>query len=165
VGHRALHALPTAGGRYDCVRTQWDALAVFEEEFPNLPDSRPVVEGVDAVGVLRTLRAADEALFVHGEETAYLVWSLAVPAGDSSGHRGRRGQVLVPVTDADTARLLDRDVTTARGILGDAVDAGLLTRSMAEDYLRAFFARHPDARRTVWHPADRSSECEGKPPP
>lgn len=165
MGHRALHAVPTTGGRYDCVRTHWDSLAVFEAGFPDPPDSHPVVEGVDAVGVLRTLRDADEALFVHGQGTVYLVWSLAVPTADSGGQTGRGGQVLVPVTDADSARLLDRDVATAKGILGDAVDAELITRPIAEGYLRAFLARHPDARGAVWYLVDRSTECDGKPPP
>lgn len=166
MGHRALHAVPVGGGRYDCVRTHWGALAVFEATFPEPPDSRsPVAAGVDAVGVLRALRESDEALFVHGEDTAYLVRSLAVPTIGEDGSRENARNVLVPVADGDAARRLDGDITAAREILGDAVDAGLLTRSLADGYLRAFVTRHPDAGAVVPRPAVRPGESCGKPPP
>ena len=165
MGHRALHAVPVGGGRYDCVRTRWGTLAVFDSGFPEPPDSpSPVTEGVDAIGVLRSLRESDEALFVHGEDTAYLVRSLAVQTVEGDGCRGESGLVVVPVADGDAARRLDGDLATAKDVLGDAVDAGLCTRSLAEGYLRAFVARHPDSGAVVWRPAGRRSERDGKPP-
>ena len=168
MGHRALHAVPTGDGRYDCYRTQWDGLAVFapSDGAPDSPDAgrRPIVdppdddrlvaESRDAAGVLSALDPGDEALFVHGEG-AYLVCRLTVPTlADEADPPGDRAAAtaLVPVTDAPRARRLDADLRTAREVLGDAVDAGLVPRPMAERYVRAFLARHPDAREVVWLP-------------
>ncbi|MEF8853768.1 MAG: hypothetical protein V5A44_11325 [Haloarculaceae archaeon] len=165
MGHRALHAVPVEDG-YDCVRTRWGGLAVFDGSIPDPPDARrPVAERVDAVGVLRALTDVDEALFVHGDDVAYLVRRLDVPpvAGVDPGTSVR---VLLPVADGATARRLDGDLATAKGVLGDAVDAGLLARWMAAAYLRAFVARHPGVRGVIWERPERpTGSHRGKPPP
>jgi hypothetical protein len=165
VGHRALHAVPTGDG-YDCYRTRWDGLAVFEGSFPERPESRrPVAEVLDPIGVLRALAPGDEALFVHGEDAAYLVRSLDVPLASAGDTRTDPGRALVPVPDPETARRLDDDIATAKGILGDAVDAGFCTRRVAEEYLRAFVAHHPDAEAVVWGPSVARDAGPGRPPP
>ena len=165
MGHRALHAVPTGGG-YDCYRTRWDGLAVFEGAFPERPDSRLLVaEGLDAVGVLGALAGGDEALFVHGEDTVYLVRRLDIPLTSVVDSRSDPESVLLPVSDPETARRLDGDVATAKGILGDAVDAGLCSQWVAEGYLRAFLTRHPDAGAVVWVPPVGRGLGPGKPPP
>jgi len=171
VGHRALHVVPTGDGRYDCYRTRWDGLTAFapsgdipdpasadRRSVPDLPDAdRLVAESRDAAGVLSALDPGDEALFVHGEG-AYLVCRLTVPPlaerTDPPGNQtAATATALVPVGDPRRARRLDADLRTAREVLGDAVDAGLVPRPMAERYVRAFLARHPDARELVWLPA------------
>jgi hypothetical protein len=165
VGHRALHAVPTEDG-YDCVRTRWGGLAVFDGGFPDPPESRrPVAEQVDAVGVLRTLVHADEALFVHEQAAAYLVRPLNVPTAGGDDQPPGPGRVLVPVADAGTARRLDRDLATAKGLLGDAVDAGLLAEWTAEAYLRTFVTRHRDAEAVIWHPPVCPAGYHDRPPP
>lgn len=160
MGHRALHAVPTGDGRYDCYRTQWDGLAAFAPSggIPDPPDAdRPVAKSVDAAGVLSVLDRGDEVLFDHGEETAYLVCRLTVPAlaawPDRTGGPRTTAAALVSVADGRTARRLDADLRTAREVLGDAVDAGLVPRPVAERYVRAFLARHPDTGEVVWLPA------------
>jgi hypothetical protein len=153
VGHRALHAVPTGDGLYDCYRTRWGGLATFEhpDRIPDPQDSHtPVAEAVDAVGVLDLLEPADEALFVHGDDLPYHVVRLHVPTAasglpDSPGHTA-----LVPVPDAETARRLDCELRTAKDLLGDAVDAALVPRLVADGYLRVFLARHPDTREVIW---------------
>jgi hypothetical protein len=155
VGHRALHAVPTAAGRYDCYRTRWDGLAVFEhpDRVPDPRDSHtPVAEGVDATGVLALLEPTDEALFVHGERMAYLVCRLDVPAGRVATANTAVPMALVAVTDGAAADRLDAELQAVKAVLGDAVDAGLVPRAVAEGYLRIFLARHPDAREVIWHP-------------
>ena len=161
MGHRALHAVPTGNGRYDCYRTRRDGLAAFASSggVPELRESdRPVAESRDAAGVLSVLAPGDEVLFVHGEGS-YLVCRLAVPTlagrpGPTGDRTAATATALVPIPDGRRARRLDADLRTAREVLGDAVDAGFVPRPMADSYVRAFLARHPDAREVVWVPPD-----------
>jgi hypothetical protein len=161
VGHRALHAVQTGDGRYDCYRTRWGGLAAFDPPggVPGPPDAdRLVAESRDAAGVISALDPGDEVLFVHGEG-AYLVRRLTVPtlaerADLSRDQTAVTATALAPVADAQSARRLDADLRTAREVLADAVDAGLVPRPRAERYVRAFLARHPDARDVVWLPPD-----------
>jgi len=153
VGHRALYAVPTVDGRYDCYRTRWDGLAVFEhpDRVPDPRDSHtPVAEGVDATGVLALLEPTDEALFVHGERAAYLVCRLDIPTGRVRTDSTAVPTALVAVTDGATADRLDAELQAVKAVLGDAVDAGLFTRAVAEGYLRIFLARHPDVQEVIW---------------
>ena len=161
MGHRALHAVQTGDGRYDCYRTRWGGLAAFDPPggVPGPPDAdRLVAESRDAAGVLSALDPGDEVLFVHGEGS-YLVCRLAVPTlagrpGPTGDRTAATATALVPVPDGRRARRLDADLRTAREVLGDAVDAGFVPRPMADSYVRAFLARHPDAREVVWLPPD-----------
>ena len=152
MGHRALHAVPTTAGRYDCYRTRWGGLAAFEH--PRRPaDPReshtPLAEAVDAVGVLDLLEPTDEALFVHGEEVAYLHLRLDVPTCHGGDRRTAGQTALAAVTDSAAANRLDRELGVLKAVLGDAVDAGLLPRGLAGGYLRVFLVRHPDAREVI----------------
>lgn len=152
MGHRALHAVPTEDGLYDCYRTRWDGLVAFDHpgRVPDLQDSHaPVAETVDAVGVLDLLEPTDEALFVHGERVAYLVCRLGVPTRETPPGRETVPLALAPVTDSVAAERLDCELRVVTEVLGDAVDAGLVPRAVAEGYLRIFLARHPDAREVV----------------
>jgi hypothetical protein len=151
VGHRALCAVSTPEGRYDCYRTRWDGLAAFEysHRVPDLRDSRaPVAEAVDAVGVLDLLEPTDEALFVRGG-AAYLVCRLDVPVLDADTGQRTVPAALAAVADGAAANRLDCELRAVKGVFGDAVDAGLLSRALADGYLRVFLARHPDARAVI----------------
>ncbi|PSP33673.1 hypothetical protein BRC64_02910 [Halobacteriales archaeon QH_10_67_22] len=154
MGHRALVAVERDG--FDCYRSQWAGLAVARARPDSVVDrvvtaTDPVVTGVPASGVLSALDPRmDEALFVRadGETATYLVCRVAVP---SSRADGDSWVVLVPVADAETADRLDCVFRTLKGVLGDAVDAGLLDRAVAVGYLTSALARHPDLPAgTVW---------------
>lgn len=154
MGHRALHAVPTGNGLYDCYRTRWDGLAALEhpERVPDPQDSRaPVAEAVDAVGVLDLVEPTDEALFVRGGGT-YLVRRLDLPTRGPPTDRENAPTGLARISDNTGANRLDCDLRTVTEVLGDAVDAGLVPPGVAEGYLREFLARHPDAREVILIP-------------
>jgi len=168
VGHRALVAVERDDGRFDCYRSQWggrvavdaDPTTVVERTVAANP---PLATAVPVTRVIALLDSrTDEALVVRsGEETTpYLVRWLGVP---TTGGDGPGPTVLVPVEDPATADRLDCTLRTAKGILGDAVDAGLVSRRLAVGYLVTLVARHPDVpesgRRAVftgWRPTERA---------
>ena len=158
MGHRALVAVERDPGQFDCYRSQWGGLAVCEAD-PTatvaevVADERPFAVGVSAQGVLSLLDPrSEEALLVRTRVglSTYLVRRLDVPTvaagGDDSGSAPVRPAsiVLVPASDSRLVERFDVTLRTAKGVLGDAVDAGLFTRTVAERYLEALVARHPD---------------------
>lgn len=162
MGHRALHAVARPGGRYDCYRSRRTGLAVAEAERADrsrLPaDATPVATGAHTSAVLALLDPrTDEALYVYedGGVTAYLVRTVDVPTTGGPVSRPHPVPVaLVPAETAGATRCLDCALDAAKGVLGDAVDAGLLHRRVAERYLAAFLPRHPDAAGTLWLPRE-----------
>lgn len=167
MGHRALHAVARPGGGYDCYRSQWDGLSVFDDQrmvpYRVPRDATHLLDGATVSEVLRQIDPlADEALFVHeaeGRVTAYLVCRLGVPTADgirggttsSEDSKDAPETALVPIADVAIAQRLDCALRTAKAVLGDAVDAGLLSGTGAERYLAAFLARHPDVPgETLW---------------
>lgn len=159
MGHRALVAVEDADGRYSCYRSQWGGLAAFGSVPPpavvaEASDHTPLARDLDAAGVLESLdRRSDEALFVDavaGGVRTYLVCRLGVPTarGDPCGVGPT---ALVPVTDPATAREIECVHRTLSAVLGDAVDAGLVTAEAAVAYLGTAMAGHPDVTgETLW---------------
>lgn len=144
MGHRALVVVETDG--FDCYRSQWGGLASLDPAavVESVADGTPLERGVSAAGVLALLDPrADEALLVRsGDGTVrYLVRWLGVPA---AGTDGDGPVVLAPVSDPGTAARLDCALRTLKGVLGDAVDAGLLGPRGAVAYLATVLAGHPD---------------------
>jgi hypothetical protein len=158
VGHRTLVAVERADGRFDCYRSQWSTVAALGADPAAIVESvpageRPVASGVCVDRVLGLLDpVSDERLLVrtHGSVTPYRVRPLDVPAaetadpGDTQLAASGAPVVLLPAPDRDAVERLDVALRTAKGILGDAVDAGLVSQAAAERYLVAFVGRHPD---------------------
>lgn len=156
MGHRALVAVERPGGEFDCYRSQWagggpddgDPVAAVDA---TVAGQRPLATGASVSRVLDLLAPrSDEALLVRSGDhtTRYLVRWLGVPTAHDDGDGP---MVLVPTTDADAVDRLDCTLQTAKGILGDAVDAGLIPHWMAVGYLATTVARHPDVPGdTIW---------------
>ncbi|MFB6139419.1 MAG: DUF6735 family protein [Halosimplex sp.] len=167
MGARTLVAVERPDGRYDCYRTQWGgeqldrlvASARAGELPPGLVDPEPVRSAVPADRVLAALDPLEyEALVAVGETVAaYLVVRLGIEtsreaAADAAADSGSDGPPafvrdaagLVPWTDAAAATRLRRFFRTAKDVLGDAVDAELLSEPVAVGYLAVRLVRHPD---------------------
>lgn len=157
-------AVERADGRFDCYRSQWGAVAALDDDPAAvvesvLADGRPVASGASVGRVLGVLDPlSDERLLVRtdGSVTHYLVRRLDVPVAGTAGPGGTQPAdgvpvVLLPVSDRRAVERLDVVLRTAKGVLGDAVDGGLVPRAAAERYLATVVARHPDLPDgTVW---------------
>ena len=150
MGHRTFVAVHSGDGRYDCYRFQWggdgESLERDWAGFDAAEDRSPTATGLTVEGVLARLDPlSDETLFVRGgEKRTYLVVSLALVTSASPVKRAPDA-VLVSVEHADGAASIRRFARTLKGVLGDAVDAGLVPRVVARGYLAVRLARHPDA--------------------
>lgn len=170
MGHRALVAVERHGGEFDCYRSQWTGVGPDDGDPAAAVDrivaaGRPLASGASVSRVLDLLAPrSDEALLVRaaGHTTRYLVRWLGVP----TAHDGDGPVVLVPTTGFDVVERLDCTLRTAKGVLGDAVDAGLLPRWMAVGYLATMVTRHPDVPEdSIWLPtevAERGSDGGGR---
>ncbi len=169
-------AVARPDGRYDCYHSQWggehlDRLvaSVRDGEVPpDLVDPDSVDTTVPTSRVLDRLgsRGYEALVAADGTVEAFLVCRPGIetgrqpdaeaPAGtrdDAAASFVRDAVVLVPRTDAAAAARIRRFSRTAKGVLGDAVDAGLLPEWMATAYLAVRLARHPDVRDPIlWIP-------------
>ncbi|WP_123532956.1 DUF6735 family protein [Halosimplex salinum] len=175
MGARTLVAVERPNGRYDCYHSQWGGqhldrlvgLLRVDGLPPTLADAGPVETAVPADRVLALLDPREyEALVVDGGSVeAYLVCWLGVEPLQHTGRADTAGTpadeatafvrdaALVPWTDAATATRLRRFLRTAKDVLGDAVDAGLLSAPAATASLRIRLAGHPDVPAdTLWLP-------------
>lgn len=160
MAHRALVTVERPDGRYDCYRARWGGLTVFERGgaasvVADAVAGSPLERGASVRSVLAALDPPlDEAFLVRdaaGRITTYLVCWLGLQTSVADVASRRAPTALVPVTDSDTARELDCVVRTLKGVLGDAVDAGLLPGWLARGYLVVAVARHPAvAGDAVW---------------
>ncbi|QPV63736.1 hypothetical protein I7X12_03640 [Halosimplex litoreum] len=168
MGARTLVAVERDAGGYDLHRSQWGGecldrlvdLVRADEAPPDLVDPEPFRSGASVDELLGSLDPREyEALVVADDRTeAYLVYRLGIETGreaataddDAVAATGVDG-----VTAAETAALvpwpgeaggerLRRFVRTAKEVLGDAVDAGLLSAPGATRYLAVRLARHPE---------------------
>lgn len=159
VGHRALVAVERADGHYDLYHAQWGAddsrlgtiLAADDGcsvgyLLDALGGVGPVASGVGVGGTLDSLDPLTyEALLVLADEpTVYLVVAVRVETAGTATDRTAPEAVLVPIADVATAAGIRRYVRTVASVLGDAVDAGLVSPALARGYLRARLASHPD---------------------
>ncbi len=172
-------AVARPDGRYDCYHSQWggehlDRLVAWAWDDgvpPDLVDPEPVHTAVPADRVLARIDSrgyeALVAVAVDGAVEAYLVCRPGIetgrPTGTGAATAGTRDDaaasfvrdaaVLVPWTDAAAAARIRRFSRTAKEILGDAVDAGLLSAWLATAYLAVRLTRHPDVRsEIIWLP-------------
>ncbi len=172
-------AVARPDGRYDCYHSQWGgkhldrlvARARNGEVPPDFVDSEPVRTAVPVDRVFARIDSrgyeALVAVAVDGAVEAYLVCrpgietgrrtgpdaATAGPPTDAAASFVRGAAVLVPWTDAATAARIRRFSRTAKEVLGDAVDAGLLSPQLATAYLLVRLTRHPDVRdELVWFP-------------
>lgn len=165
MGHRALVAVERSNGRYDLHRSRWgaDQLRLLRRLDPDAPlerdlvDPEPLCSGATAATTLDLLDPVEyEALFAvdRAGVTAYQVIALSPALATVPDDRRASPSALVPVDDAATAARLRRFCRATKAVLGDAVDAGLLTEGMAIGYLRARLAAHPDVRtdEVIWLP-------------
>jgi len=170
VGARALVAVERDADGYDLHRSQWGGECVdrlvdlvrVDEVPPDLVDPEPFRAGVSADELLGSLDPREyEALVVaDGRTEAYLVCRLGIETGREAGdgpartqastspavgaHAGVEAAALVPWPGEAVADRLRRFVRTVKGVLGDAVDAGLLSDPAATRYLAVRLARHPE---------------------
>jgi len=177
VGARTLVAVGRDADGYDLHRSQWGGehvdrlvdLIRADEAPPDLVDPEPLRSGVSAGALLDSLDPREYEAFVvaDGRTEAYLVCRLgietgreaatadgdAVTATAADGATGAEPAALVPWPGEAAAGRLRRFVRTAKDVLGDAVDAGLVPAPAATQYLAVRVARHPDtpdADAIVW---------------
>lgn len=158
MGHRALVAVERDDGRYDLYHTQWGAddsslqrvLDAGSGAVGYLLDALGGVDRLDgALTVADVLDRVDplthEALLVLADQpTVYLVVAVRVETATTDAGWTVPEAVLVPVADVATADRIRRFARTVDGVLGDAVDAGLVSQALARGYLGARLAAHPD---------------------
>jgi hypothetical protein len=158
VGHRTLVAVEDHGG-YALYHDQWGGLALAAGTAPGavvdgaVASGRRIGTGLAVTGVLDALDSREyESLVVResGGTSAYaVVWlGLDLATGVVDG-----GTALVPFRPRAGIGRLRRHLRAAKGRLGDAVDAGVLSGEAAVAVLRAGLAAHPAVpRETVWLP-------------
>lgn len=177
MGHRTLVAVERADDRFDCYRSQWGTVAALDGDPAAvvesvLADGRQVASGVSVDRVLGLLDPlSDEGVLVctDGSVTLYRVGRLDVPVastGEPGGTQPAAGGVPVVLLPASDRRAVERLVValrTAKEVLGDAVDAGLVPRAAAERYLATVVARHPDLPDgAVWLASGRPSPVRSR---
>lgn len=151
MGARTLVAVERDAGGYDLHRSQWGgehvdrlvALLRAGEVPPDLVDAGAFRAGVSAGELLDSLDPREYEAFVvaDGQTEAYLVCRLGIETGREAGDEPA---ALVPWSGEAAAERLRRFVRTAKEVLGDAVDAGLMPAPAATRYLAVRIARHPD---------------------
>ncbi|ELZ22472.1 hypothetical protein C475_18208 [Halosimplex carlsbadense 2-9-1] len=162
MGARTLVAIERDADGYDLHRSQWGGehvdrlvdLVRADEAPPDLVDPEPFRSGVSADELLDSLDPREfEAFVVADDRTeAYLVCRLGIETGreaataddDAVAATGTESAALVPWPGEAAAERLRRFVRTAKDLLGDAVDAGLVPAPAATQYLAVRIARHPD---------------------
>lgn len=181
-------AVARPDGRYDCYHSQWggehlDRLVASVRDGgapPDLVDPDPVSTAVPAGRVLDRLgsRGYEALVAADGAVEAFLVCRPGIETGrppDADGPAETRTEpaasfvrdavVLVPWTDEATAARVRRFSRTAKEVLGDAVDAGLLPAWAATGYLPVRLTRHPDVRdEIVWFPSGVIPQCNRRVP-
>lgn len=177
MGARTLVAVERDADGYDLYCSQWggehvDRLVTLvraDEAPPDLVDPDPFRSDVSAGAVLDSLDPREfEAFVVADDRTeAYLVCRLGIETVRRPGRadagattdaaatvpEDTESAALVPWPGEAAAERLRRFVRTAKDVLGDAVDAGLVSAPAATRYLAARLARHPDtpdADAIVW---------------
>lgn len=177
MGARTLVAVEGPERRYDCYHSQWggEHLEWLLKQGPlddgptGLVDEEPTLTGIPADRVLSVVESrTDDALVVQAGDDrveAYVVCRLDIvtgPGPDPGNTRCDADQApmaricraiaLVPWTDATAAARLRRLLRIGKGILGDAVDAGLIPAWLASAYLGVRLARISDAPdRILWY--------------
>lgn len=181
MGARTLVAVEGPEGRYDCYHSQWggEHLEWLLEQGPlddgatRLVDEEPTRTGIPADRVLSMVESqVYEALVVRegaDHVEVYIVCRLGIETARAPGATNRRSSAdeaptapsrhalaLVPWTDATAAARLRRFSRIGEGILGDAIDAGLLPAWLASAYFGVRLARISDCPdRILWYcPAD-----------
>ncbi|WP_135364228.1 DUF6735 family protein [Halosimplex halophilum] len=166
MGARTLVAVERDADGYDLHRSQWGgehvdrlvALVRADEAPPDLVDPEPFRSGASVEELLDSLDPREfEVLVVAGDRTeAFLVPRLAIETGRRYGTAsGAATDRETPSTDAEPSALVPwpgeaaaerirRFLRTAKDVLGDAVDAGLVPAPAATRYLAVRVARHPD---------------------
>ena len=166
MGARTLVAVERDDGGYDLHRSQWGgehvdrlvALLRAGEVPPDLVDPAPLRSGVAADAVLDSLDPREYEVFVAAADRteAFLVCRLGIETGrtfegaddptvgDATTVAAVEAAALVPWPGEAAAERLRRFVRTAKEVLGDAVDAGLVPAPAATRYLAVRIARHPD---------------------
>ncbi|QLH82882.1 DUF6735 family protein [Halosimplex pelagicum] len=167
MGARTLVAVERDAGGYDLHRSQWGGehvdrlvdLVRADEAPPDLVDPVPFRSGASADELLDSLDPREYEAFVVADDRteAYLVCRLGIETGRESAtavagtatDAGAATDVadaaaLVPWPGEAAAERLRRFVRTAKDVLGDAVDAGLVPAPAATQYLAVRVARHPD---------------------
>ncbi|WP_436932336.1 DUF6735 family protein [Halosimplex halobium] len=166
MGARTLVAVERDAGGYDLHRSQWGgehvdrlvALVRADEAPPDLVDPEPFRSGASAEAVLDSLDPREFEAFVvaDGRTEAFLVPRLGIETGRQPGSPARADTdrktrstdaepaALVPWPGEAAAERIRRFLRTAKDVLGDAVDAGLVPAPAATRYLAVRVARHPD---------------------
>ncbi|QLH77607.1 hypothetical protein HZS55_09990 [Halosimplex rubrum] len=172
MGARTLVAVERDAGGYDLHRSQWGGehvdrlvdLIRVDEAPPDLVDPEPFRAGASVDELLDSLDPREYEAFVVADDRteAYLVCRLDIETGreaatavardvtdadttvDADGPTVADAAALVPWPGEAAAERLRRFVRTAKDVLGDAVDAGLVPAPAATRYLAVRIARHPD---------------------